>query len=301
MPHSCLSITGFGTQPLGPPGGSLFGAPAPGGAFGAPSPGGGLFGAPAPGSSLFGAPKPANTGLFGAPGPAAPAPFAYGAPAPGTSWAPAPYAMPAPPPVGAIIPPANDEILAAQVAALEKSRKELDSNDTFRKKASDSATVTCSSLSDRDILALLPLRTPYPTYRASPKSNAKIRPRGFASPEKTPAPSLSRLGNGGKPMAAPDRMAVLSATRVVINPSPKPKLKLSLHPSNSASPLELSNDAAQSQQPRLSSAPKPFQHNSPSTTLGVDSSTATRNEDMPTTNRLLVMTQRERFPLRKKI
>lgn len=239
---SFLLLSGFGAPAPAPPGGGLFGAPAPS-AFGAPAPTNSLFGAPAPapGSSLFGAPKPAS-GMFGAPVSAAPAPFGYGAPAPSAYGAPAPMTMPPPPPVGAIIPPSNDEVLAAQVAALEKCRKDLDSNDTFRKRMSESATVLAVSLSEKDSLALAPPRAPLSMYRASPKSSAKIRPRGFASPEKLLTPSLSRLGSVGKPMATPDRLVASTATRLVINPSPKPKLKLSLQESSSTSPLKLGQD-----------------------------------------------------------
>jgi nuclear pore complex protein Nup98-Nup96 len=146
------------------------------------------------------------------------------------------------PPVGSVIPPHTDELLASQMAALEKNRKELEQADNFRKRP-ESSSVTGASLSERDSLgALVPVRTPYSAYRASPKSSAKVRPRGFASPESTPTPSLSRLGSGGKPMAAPDTLAASSATRLRINPSPKPKLKLSFQTdSTGPSPLKIGN------------------------------------------------------------
>ncbi len=149
--------------------------------------------------------------------------------------------MLAAPPVGSVIPPATDEILAAQLAALERNRKELEKSDNFRRKTSESSSITGASLSERESLgALAPIRVPYTAYRASPKSSVKVRPRGFASPEKTLTPVLSRLGNGGKPMATPDTMAASSATRLIINPSPKPKLKFSLQADQSKpSPLKI--------------------------------------------------------------
>ena len=175
--------------------------------------------------------------------------------------------MHAPPPVGSVIPPSTDEIIAAQLAALEKSRKEMEKSDLFRKKSSESSSVTGASLSERDSWGpLTPARPPYSAYRASPKSSAKVRPRGFASPDKTPTPSLSRLGIGGKPMAAPDSMAASSATRLIINPSPKPKLKLSLQPDKSSpSPLVMTNGSSPAQ--GLGQTPKPV--STPATPAGV--------------------------------
>lgn len=260
---------GFGS-PSPAPSGGLFGAPAPS-AFGAPAPGTSLFGAPAPapGSSLFGAPKPAGMSLFGAPAPSAPAPFSFAAPAPAFGApAPPPYMpMPAAPPVGSVIPPATDEILAAQLASLEKNRKELEKSDNFRRKTLESSSVTGASLSERDsIAALAPIRIPYAAYRASPKSSAKLRPRGFASPEKTPTPALNRLGSGGKPMPAPDTMAASAATRLIVNIS-KPKLKLSLQADQKkTSPLKLSAENGTTfPQQSYAQTPKPPSPTTPST------------------------------------
>lgn len=72
------------------------------------------------------------------------------------------------------------------------------------------------------------------SYRASPMSNATLRPRGFASPPSDTAltnipQSLSKLGTGGKPMAAPETVAASSSTRLIFTPSSvKPKLKITL-------------------------------------------------------------------------
>ena len=134
------------------------------------------------------------------------------------------------------MPPAANEIMASQLAALETKRKEMEQNDTFRNKPSESSSVSALSLSERESRRIMvgpvtPARLS--SYRASPLSNAKLRPRGFASPPSdttlTNVPkSLSKLGTGGKPMAAPETVAASSATRLIINPSPKPKLKLAL-------------------------------------------------------------------------
>jgi len=251
-------VSAFGAAPA--PAGGLFGAPPPvaGGMFGAPAPApsfgaapgafGGFGAAPAQPTSLFGAastPTLAAGGLFGA----APAPSLFGAPSPapapgGLFGAPAvaPIAQPqmaatyAAPPLGAVMPPAANEIMASQLAALDSKRKEMEQNDNFRNKPSESSSVTAISFSEREsrrnmIGPVTPARIS--SYRASPMSNAKLRPRGFASPTSdttiTNIPqSLSKLGTGGKPMAAPETVAASSATRLIIAPSPRPKLKLTL-------------------------------------------------------------------------
>jgi nuclear pore complex protein Nup98-Nup96 len=222
------------------PSGGLFGstpAPAPfGGGFGfsspAPAPSGGLFGQPAPSPSggLFGQPAPAPTGgLFGQP---APAPSAFGSAFGAPQQPQMPGVMMAAPPVGSVMPPAAQDILASQLAALEKKRKELEERDNFRNKPAASAAVTAVSLGERDRNSfgpLTPARISHPSaYRASPMSSAKVRPRGFASPDKTAniPQSLSKLGTGGKPMAAPETFAASSATRLIVAPSPKLKLSL---------------------------------------------------------------------------
>ena len=230
---------------------SLFGAPAPAPAFGAPAPApafggfgstpapapGGLFGstpAPAPGG-LFGS-APAAPSLFGAPAPAPATGGLFGAPAAAPVAAPQPAAPYAAPALGAVMPPAANEIMASQLAALDSKRKEMEQNDNFRNKPSESSSVSAISMSEREsrrhmIGPVTPARIS--SYRASPMSNTKLRPRGFASPPSETAitnipQSLSKLGTGGRPMAAPETVAASSATRLIIAPSPKPKLKLTL-------------------------------------------------------------------------
>jgi len=80
-------------------------------------------------------------------------------------------------------------------------------------------------------------------------------------------------------MVPPDRLVAQSATRLVINPSPKPKLKLSLQPGNSSSPLLLNNEAEQSQQRALRPNPKPIPPASPAgMQQEVDTRVETSNE-----------------------
>jgi nuclear pore complex protein Nup98-Nup96 len=219
---------GFGAPaPTTSPGGfGGFGAPAT--AFGPPPAGGGLFGSPPPaGSGLFGA-KP--TAGFGAPMPA-PAPNYYGMPTTSPSLFGAPTAvpqMPPTPPVGTVIPPATNEILAQQMNALEAQRKDLEKMEVWRDKSSESSAIVPFSQPERDSWnhgALV--RSSYSPYRTSPKSNAKIRPRGFLSPEPSVTPSMSRLGSN-RPVLTPDVVAASAVTRLVIKPNARPKMKLFL-------------------------------------------------------------------------
>ena len=213
------------------------GAPAGGGLFGAPPApaGGGLFGAPSPAPSAFGA--PAAGGLFGNSAPAPPAGGLFGAPtaAPAYGYGAQPQAssvmqMHAAPPLGSVIAPAVNEIMTSQLAALDAKRKELEQKDNFRNRTTRSSAIT--AISQRESRNILPVSsTKISTYRASPSSNVKIRPRGFASPPSDAkynnmSQSLSKLGTGGKHMAAPETVAAASRTNLIIAPSPKPKLKL---------------------------------------------------------------------------
>ena len=190
---------------------SLCAAPAPGG-FGAPPSTGGLFGLPAP------AP---NQGLFGAPAPA-PAPQNYY----GGGYPLAP----------SIIPPAADAVLAQQLAAVANQRKELEKFDVWRGQSPQQSSIIPTSMSESEFLSTV---SPYSTssgmsiYRASPKSAAKIRPRGFAAPGQATDTStsviLGQLGKSNSPMMSLGAMS--SAKRLVILPdahTPKPSLRLRL-------------------------------------------------------------------------
>ncbi|KAL3914667.1 MAG: hypothetical protein SGARI_000004 [Bacillariaceae sp.] len=219
-----------------------FGSPAPapgafgfGGAPAAPAPG--AFGAPAPGAfgglSAFGAKPPATPGIFGQPAPA-PAGGLFGAPpAAPSAFGAQPQvapAVPVQPQVGSVMPPAANDIMASQLAALESKRKELEEKSSFQSRPSPSAAITATSLGEREsssFASFTPSRLSFPSRRASPLSNAKVRPRGFASPPSdNGGVSLSKLGNGGRPMPTPESAAAAASSRLILNPTPKPKLKL---------------------------------------------------------------------------
>lgn len=236
-----------------------FGAPAPAPAFGAPAPAPGLFGsapappatfgaAPAPGGSIFGgggfgaAPTPSLFGaksptpsIFGAP-PAAPA---FGSPAAAPAGGlfgqpPAAAAPPAYPPAGSIIPQAASEVLTHQIQALENKRKEMEKLDVWRGNSAEGSSVTPASQPqfDRGAPSGVTNNSQYSSYRPSPRSTAKIRPRGFGpaiSPPASSASPLNTIGTGGRPMMSPDAYAASSVKRLVINPgTPKPKMRLRL-------------------------------------------------------------------------
>lgn len=232
---------GFGSAPA--PSGGLFGAPSPApGGFGAPAPTG-LFGspAPAPGTNLFGG--PGSSSLFGAPAPA-PAGGFFGSPAPAPGGAlfgaqqpaPAPAALP---PAGSIIPPAANEVLAHQIQALENKRQEMQKLHAWREKSPEESSIVPVSQPEYDgrmSNSILTSSSQYSPYRQSPRSSAKIRPRGFGAGI-SPAPSssapsaLNNIGAGGRPMMSPDAYAASSVKRLVIKPgslTPKPKMRLRL-------------------------------------------------------------------------
>ena len=244
----------FGSTPAPAPAGGLFGAPAPapsgglfgatatpakpGGLFGAPAPApaGGLFGAPAPAPSggLFGAPAPAPAGgLFGTPAPA-PAGGLFGAPAP----APAGGLFGAPAAAAPVAPaPSAEALLAQQLAAVENQKKQLELVQAWSGNPSSGSKVVPSSYYDKDLgdwnggggsyatssSALLSLR---PT----PRSAAKIRPRGYTSTTKqSPIASLGR--KNGSPILSPNRFVGSATKTLFIKPNsltPKPKTRLML-------------------------------------------------------------------------
>jgi nuclear pore complex protein Nup98-Nup96 len=192
--------------------GFLCTAPAPGG-FGAPPASGGLFGSSAPAPSQ---------GFFGAPAPAPPPQNYYGGGYPPTS---------------SIIPPAADAVLAQQLAAVANQRKELEKLDVWRGQSPQQSSIIPTSMSESEAaLRVSPYSTSsgMSTYRASPKSAAKIRPRGFGAAhgqatDTSTSVVLGQLGKSNSPMMSPGAMS--SAKRLVIMPdahTPKPSLRLRL-------------------------------------------------------------------------
>ena len=215
---------------------------------------------------MFGAPAPQAQGFYGAQ-PAQPAAMML-------------------PPAGSIIPQAANEVIALQIQALDNKRKEMDKLNAWRGKSPDASTVTPASQPQYDggLSSVVMNTSQYSPYRPSPRSTAKIRPRGFgsAAPANGSAsltsPPLNKIGTGGRPMMSPDGYAASSVKRLVIKPdsmTPKPKMRLRLAntpangdskthalpvPLDSTSPSAKTNDVQNGspspmQTPRASSIP----------------------------------------------
>jgi len=179
----------------------LFGAPAPVGGFGA-APTGGLFGAPAPapfGQSL-GQQQPQQQQQ----------PLQYGAP---QQYQPQPlFAANA-----QIIPPAADEVLQQRLRALENQRKELEKTEVWKGSPSTGSTSTPTSQYDTSgsFFASSAVRASAMSF--TPRSGAKIRPRGFPSSEPTKKPeglTVSRRDNRG--MMSPEASLQSNQLNLVI-------------------------------------------------------------------------------------
>ena len=184
---------GFGAQPA-----PAFGAPASGSLFGSPAPApGGFFSAPTQQSSLFGAPGPAQ----------APSIFAT------------PPAM--------IVPPAADAVLQQQLAAIENQRRELEQMDVWRGGSPQTSSAIPASNPESHGLRVSPYSPPMASavpYRASPRSTAKIRPRGFDT-----TPKLASSQKALVPLLSPDGFVASATKRLVIkSDTPKPSMRLRL-------------------------------------------------------------------------
>ena len=175
------------------------------------------------GGSLFGmsAPVP-STGLFGSPTPVPPPSDYYM----GQNYGGGP-------PPAMIIPPAADAVLTQQLAAVANQRKELEMLDVWRGQSPQQSSVVPSSLSEYEsVLKISPYSTStgMSAYRASPKSMAKIIPRGFNAAfadSESSTSVISFLGKGGSSMMSPGPLS--SAKRLVTKPgvhTPKPSLRL---------------------------------------------------------------------------
>ncbi len=261
-----------------PSAGGLFGSPSPAPAFGAPSPaGGGLFGAPASapgGGGLFGAPSPAPGGFggFGAPAPASgglfgspsPAPM-FGAPAPTASGGGGMFGAPAPaftysmaPPQN-IIPQAADAALQQRLAAIQQQTEDLEKMEVWRGKSAYASVTFPGSLPESEVLRVSPYTESRTAYRASPRWNKKIQPRGFGvnSPSSTFNSPFQGSRTAGTPMHTPSSIAASSAKRLIIRESntPKPGIRLRLDLSNgSGNPASVENGVSTSAE-RLTSPP----------------------------------------------
>jgi len=151
---------------------------------------------------------------------------------------PASAAMPLPL-AGSIIPQAANEVLQNQIQALENKRKEMQKLDAWKGSSPDTSNVIPASQPQYDggnMASAALNNSQYLSYRPSPRSTAKIRPRGFGSPSPAVTSSmasaaLSKIGTGGRPMMSPEGYAASSVKRLVIKPetmTPNTKMRLRL-------------------------------------------------------------------------
>jgi len=240
--------------------------------------GGGLFGNPQ-GASLFGAPQAPVAPLA-----AAPLGGLFGAAA-------QPVAPVAQQPMAAalgygaqqmvgMVPPTADVLLAQQMAAVERQKKELavleawrGGGDGVRGTDGGGSSVRPASVFDRDVFGGVrrsssggsdsssgrrltsPQSSSMMRYPPAPRSTAKIRPRGFAPMRSPPMNSTGTLTIGGgrrtagrSPMMSPDRFIGSSAKNLVIKPgalTPKPKMRLMLTNDDTIPPREEERTAEQ--------------------------------------------------------
>lgn len=169
-----------------------------------------------------------------------------------------------------MVPPTADVLLAQQMAAVERQKKELAVLEAWRGGGGDGggggSSVTPASVFDRDVFGgarrsssggmdsnggrRLP---PSPSsslmrYPPAPRSTAKIRPRGFAPMRSPSTGSTGAMTIGGgrrtagrSPMMSPDRFLGSSAKHLVIKPgalTPKPKTQLMLTNDDAIPPRE---------------------------------------------------------------
>jgi len=237
--YAAPAFGGFGSTAPAPAFGAPQPAPAGGGLFGsapAPTPAGGLFGAapttPAAGGGLFGStatPAPAG-GLFGS---TAPAPI-------GGMFGSAPTAVPQPVAAAPIVAPtpSADVLLAQQLATVENQKKQLELTEAWRGNPPSGSKVIASSFydnSDRGWDSYTTQSSALMSYRAVPRSAAKIRPRGFTPSKQSPiaASSLKSGGsrNNGSPFLSPNGFISSATKSLIIKPgslTPKPKTRLLL-------------------------------------------------------------------------
>lgn len=173
---------------------------------------------------LFGAPTPApSTSLFGtAPSAAQTVPMAP--------------------------PPSADALLAQQLAAVENQQKQLELLEAWRGKPPSGSKVIPTSQYDTDAgngwngggSSYAASSSALLSYRAAPRSTAKIRPRGYTPTQHSPSTTLVGRKTGS-PILSPNRF-VGSATKTLfikpnsLTPKPKTRLLLTNGVSNGISP-----------------------------------------------------------------
>ena len=181
--------------------------------------------------------------------------------------------------------PSADVLLAQQLAAVENQKKQLELTEAWRGNPPSGAKVIAFSLydeTDRSWNSYTAQSSALMSYRAAPRSAAKIRPRGF-TPTKLSPVSAAALKNGGSrsggsPILSPNRFIGSSTKSLIIKPgslTPKPKTRLLLTngvSSQNADPSVVNLGNGRFESPRTQQYPtQDLQTPSPSVPKPVDS------------------------------
>ncbi|KAL7521194.1 hypothetical protein ACHAWX_005888 [Stephanocyclus meneghinianus] len=133
--------------------------------------------------------------------------------------------------------PSADVLLAQQLAAVENQKKQLELTEAWRGNPPSGSKVFASSLydeNDRSWNSYAAQSTALMSYRAAPRSAAKIRPRGFTPTKQSPVSLALESGgsrSGRSPTLTPNRFIGSATKALIIKPgslTPKPKTRLLL-------------------------------------------------------------------------
>lgn len=151
----------------------------------------------------------------------------------------APPAVPQPAAAAPIAPvPSADILLAQQLATVENQKKQLELTEAWRGNPPSGSKVVASSLydnSDRGWDSYTTQSSALVSYRAIPRSAAKIRPRGFTPSKQSPIAASALKSGGsrssGSPFLSPNGFIGSATKSLIIKPgslTPKPKTRLLL-------------------------------------------------------------------------
>ncbi|EED91206.1 hypothetical protein THAPSDRAFT_262891, partial [Thalassiosira pseudonana CCMP1335] len=200
-----------------------------------------LFGNPAPGKNEYAitvvakdysAPSSATIGgLFGNAATPAPSSGLFGQPAAAPSFGSQPATNLATQQQAALqyatllsnhtIGPSADALLAQQLAAVEKQKKDMELMRAWRGNYEAGSKVVATSNYEQESgdnwTSAAPSSALISNYRAAPRSAAKIRPRGYSPATKPSAVASMGRKNGGSPILSPNRFTRLLLTNGISN------------------------------------------------------------------------------------
>lgn len=133
------------------------------------------------------------------------------------------------------IGPSADALLAQQLAAVEKQKKDMELMRAWRGNYEAGSKVVATSNYEQESgdnwTSAAPSSALISNYRAAPRSAAKIRPRGYSPATKPSAVASLGRKNGGSPILSPNRFVGSATKALFIKPgslTPRPKTRLLL-------------------------------------------------------------------------